>query len=502
MTAQELKNSILQLAVQGKLVPQCKDDEPASELLIRISKERLLRIKNGALVIDKKHTAEPITDDDIPYDIPDSWEWVRFADLVTFYSGKTPQRQNPAYWNNCQYPWISIADMQDGSITSSTKESISEQALKECFAGKLSPAGTMIMSFKLTIGKISILGFNAVHNEAIISIFPTVERNDEEIIKSYLFKILPLIAVTGDSKNAVKGKTLNATSISNLMIPLPPLAEQKRIVEKIEELMPLIEEYDKAEEQLDKLNAEFPDKLRKSILQQAVQGKLTERDPADEPASELLKRIKAEKEALIKAGKIKKEKPLPAITDDEKPFDIPDTWEWVRFKDIFLFENGDRSEKYPKDQDLVENGIPFWGAADMNDGVLRYSNSLRFISNEKFLKLRSGKLLDDDFVCLLRGDVGKCAKFIAQNGYSTGFINAQMIILRLIDLSISSFIELILKSEIFKRQIKEKKTGTAVAQVAAKDLQTFVIPLPPLAEQKRIVKRVEELLALCDELKY
>lgn len=154
------------------------------------------------------------------------------------------------FWNNGYYPWISIADIQADTITSSAKELISKEALKECFAGKVSPAGTMIMSFKLTIGKISILGFNAVHNEAIISIFPTVERNDEAIIKSYLFKILPLIAVKGDFKNAVKGKTLNATAISNLMIPLPPLAEQERIVARIEELMPLVEEYGKAEEQL------------------------------------------------------------------------------------------------------------------------------------------------------------------------------------------------------------------------------------------------------------
>ena len=124
---------------------------------------------------------------------------------------------------------------------------------------------------------------------------------------------------------------INQTILKNTPIPLPPLAEQERIVAKIEELMPLVEEYGKAEEQLTKLNAEFPDKLRKSILQQAVQGKLTERDPADEPASELIKRIKTEKEALIKSGKIKKEKPLPEITEGEKPFDIPDTWEWVRY---------------------------------------------------------------------------------------------------------------------------------------------------------------------------
>lgn len=488
MTAQDLKNSILQLAVQGKLVPQCKDDEPASELLkhIRAEKQKL-GIKEKSL--------PAISEDEIPFDIPESWEWVRLNDISSITSGGTPARTNSSFWNG-NIPWVKIGDIRNKYI-STTEEKISEQGLNSSSA-KIFPKGTILYTIFATIGTVGILNIDAATNQAVagVTFFGEYSRD-------YMYYVLiGLKDILVSKGKGMAQMNINLTILKNTPIPIPPLAEQKRIVEKIEELMPLIEEYGKAEEQLSKLNAEFPDKLRKSILQQAVQGKLTERDPADEPASELLKRIKVEKEALIKAGKIKKEKPLPAITDDEKPFDIPDTWEWVRFKDIFLFENGDRSEKYPKDQDLVENGIPFWGAADMNDGVLRYSNSLRFISNEKFLKLRSGKLLDDDFVCLLRGDVGKCAKFIAQNGYSTGFINAQMIILRLIDLSISSFIELILKSEIFKRQIKEKKTGTAVAQVAAKDLQTFVIPLPPLAEQKRIVKRVEELLALCDELKY
>ena len=498
MTAQELKNSILQLAVQGKLVPQCKDDEPASELLIRISKERSLRIKNGALVIDKKHTAEPITEEDIPYDIPDSWEWVRFADLVTFYSGKTPQRQNPAYWNNCQYPWISIADMQDGSIISSTKESISEQALKECFAGKLSPAGTMIMSFKLTIGKISILGFNAVHNEAIISIFPTVERNDEEIIKSYLFKILPSIAVTGDSKNAVKGKTLNATSISNLMIPLPPLAEQKRIVEKIEELMPLIEEYGKAEEQLSKLNAEFPDKLRKSILQQAVQGKLTERDPADEPASELLKRINSEKEALIKAGKIKKEKPLPSFSNDEMPFDIPETWEWVQLGMVVSIRGGKRM---PKGRELITSPTEhiYVRVTDMQNGTI-LADDLHYVPNDVYPKIKDYIIKKDDVYLVIVGStIGKTG--LVPNMFDG--MNLTENAVRLIPILIEKkYLFTMLSTEFVLSQMMSRVKHEGQPKLAIERLRTTIIPLPPLSEQKRIVKRVEELLALCDELKY
>ena len=493
MTAQELKNSILQLAVQGKLVPQCKDDEPASELTRQIIERRNQ--------IEKNHikTLSSISEEEISFEIPESWILLRLGDFCQIYNGNSINAnvKQETYSRKCDgYSFIATKDLGFDHVIN-YDNGIYIPKTEPDFRIAVSGSILLCMEGGSAGKKIGILTRDVCFGNKLCCFTPYII--DSQYLYYYLQSPMFFSDFFGSMTGLIGG--VGSAKLKNFLCPIPPLAEQQRIVEKIEELMPLIEEYGKAEEQLSKLNAEFPNKLRKSILQQAVQGKLTERDPADEPASELLKRIKAEKEALIKSGKIKKEKPLPPISDDEKPFDIPDTWEWVIFKDIFLFENGDRSEKYPKDQDLVENGIPFWGAADMIDGVLRYSDSLRFISNEKFLELRSGKLLDGDFVCLLRGDVGKCAKFIASNGFSTGFINAQMIILRPVDSSISSFIELILKSEIFKKQIKEKKTGTAVAQMSAKDLQTFVIPLPPLAEQKRIVKRIEELLALCDELK-
>lgn len=224
--------------------------------------------------------------------------------------------------------------MQTDSTTLITKEHISETAFEECFSKTFSPVGTMIMSFKLTLGKVSILGIDAVQNEAIISIYPTAPADDSRILQKWLFKILPLVATTGNSKNAIKGKTLNATSISNLMIPVPPLAEQERIVAKIEELLSLIAEYDEAEQALSTLNAEFSDKLRKAILQQAVQGKLTERDSSDESATELLKELAQKKPDLLPMVRSKKEKPLSPIEDDEIPFDIPDNWQWVRFSKL------------------------------------------------------------------------------------------------------------------------------------------------------------------------
>lgn len=496
MTAQDLKNSILQLAVQGKLVPHDPSDEPVSELLKRIKSFREAAIKNGTLSVDKKHTADPITEDDIPYDLPSSWMWVRFADIVTFNSGKTPARQDTASWSSGVCPWISIADMVADGVTFDTKEKVSAKAISESFSGKISPVGTMIMSFKLTIGKMSILGIDAVHNEAIISIFPTVEQKDEDAIKAYLFKVLPLIAITGNFKNAVKGKTLNATSISNLMIPLPPLAEQVRIVEKIEALLPLLNEYNEVEKHLSTLNAEFPDKLRKSILQQAVQGKLTERDPSDEPASELLKRIRAEKSKLITEGKIKKEKPLPPVADDEFLFDVPDSWEWIKLGDIATVLGGKR---IPAGRTLTtENtGHKYIRVSDMkNESVV--TENLLFVPEDVYPSISRYVICKEDVYITVAGTIGRVGKIPAELDGANLTENADRLVFKLID---QDWMIQCLASPLIQQQIEDATKKVGQPKLAIKRIQELLIPLPPLAEQKRIVARVEELLAVCNGLK-
>ncbi|MCM1506102.1 MAG: restriction endonuclease subunit S [Ruminococcus flavefaciens] len=231
--AEQLKKSILQEAVQGKLVPQDPDDEPASVLLERIKAEKQKLIKQGKIKDNKK--SDVIKSEEIPFDIPNSWEWIRFSNLVHFSMGKTPPRKDTEYWENPIYSWVSIADMSSDNTIYSTKEMVNQYSDDKIFKNNISPVGTLIMSFKLTVGKVSILGIDAYHNEAIISIFPFID--DDKIVTSYLFKILPLIAQSGDTKTAIKGATLNSDSLSKLLIPLPPLAEQKRIVAKVDELM-------------------------------------------------------------------------------------------------------------------------------------------------------------------------------------------------------------------------------------------------------------------------
>ena len=247
---EKLKKSILQEAIQGKLVPQFVEEGTAQELLEQIKQEKQKLVKEGkqkksaltdSVIFkgdDNKYWEKIGTSiiditEDIPFDIPTSWMWCRFGDVVNFITGKTPERGNALYWSDGIYNWVSIADMIAGGVVSTTKERVSSVAAENCF-GKISRKGSLIMSFKLTVGRTSILGVDAYHNEAIISIYPYIDRND--IFRNYLLHVMPLIANMGDSKDVIKGKTLNSKSISNLLLPLPPLAEQQRIVTKIEEL--------------------------------------------------------------------------------------------------------------------------------------------------------------------------------------------------------------------------------------------------------------------------
>ena len=319
MTPQQLKASILKYAMQGKLVEQKPEDGTGEDLFCKMQQ-----------VSKPNKNVTPIEEEEIPFDIPSSWKWCKFGELVDCSMGKTPPRAEPVWWQN-DIHWVSISDMKDYGHISYTKEMVSQKALEEKFGG-ISTKGTLLMSFKLTVGRTSILDIDAVHNEAIISIYPYVDT--ENYFRDYLFYILPIVTQWGDSKNAIKGKTLNSKSIANLMIPLAPLNELQRIVAKIEELLPYVDCYAAAYEKLEQFNAKFPEDMKKSFLQYAIQGKLVEQRPEEGTGKELYRQIQAEKQRLIKEGKIKKEKPLPKITEDELPFDIPESWKWCRLSDV------------------------------------------------------------------------------------------------------------------------------------------------------------------------
>ena len=252
---ERLKKSILKEAVQGKLIKQNKEDEPASELVKRIKAEREKLIKAGKIKPNKNISSiyrkgnsfyekigkeEICIDEELPFEIPTTWEWTYFKDIVYYSMGKTPPRKEKEYWENTKFAWVSIADLVANGFIYKTKEKVNQYSVDKIFRNKISKAGTLLMSFKLTVGKVSILGIDAYHNEAIISIYPFI--NDKNIMRDYLFFILPLISQYGNTKSAIKGNTLNSDSLDLLYIPLPPIEEQKRIVEKLDKFMKLCEE--------------------------------------------------------------------------------------------------------------------------------------------------------------------------------------------------------------------------------------------------------------------
>ena len=486
MTAQDLKNSILQLAVQGKLVPQCKDDEPASELVRQIIKERNQNDNNHFI------GSSSVSEEEISFDIPESWILLRLGDFCQICNGNSINAtvKQKKYSRQCSgYSYIATKDLGfDHFIDYDNGIYIP----KEETGFKIAIAGSILLCMEGGSAgkKIGILTRDVCFGNKLCCFTPYVI--DCQYLYYYLQSPMFFSDFLGSMTGLIGG--VGSAKLKNLLCPIPPLAEQKRIVAKIEELMPLIEEYGKEEEQLSKLNAEFPDKLRKSILQQAVQGKLTERDPADESASVLLKRIKAEKEALIKAGKIKKEKPLPAITDDAKPFDIPDTWEWVRLSDVAEVSRGKSKHRPRNDKILYENGdIPLIQTGD----VARANNVILDCSayyNET--GLAQSRLWKKGTLCLtIAANIADVAilgidacfpdSVVGINGYA----------------SITSNKYFMYMLEAFQEILDRKATKSAQKNLSVDTILSVAYPLPPLAEQKRIVKRVEELLTLCDELK-
>ena len=491
MTPQELKNSILQLAIQGKLVEQLPDEGTGEELYRKIRAEKQALNKAGK--IKKEKPLPEISDDEKPFDIPESWAWVKFGDIVYYNMGKTPSRTESQWWGK-DIPWVSISDMIENGRVDSTKERITKSALSEVFGNKISEAGTLLMSFKLTVGRVSILDINAVHNEAIISIYPCYDIDNAT--QMYLFKILPFISQYGESKNAIKGKTLNSTSINNMFVPLPPLAEQKRIVAKIEELLPLVDRYAEAWNRLEALNKRFPDDLKKSLLQLAIQGKLVPQRPDEGTGEELYCKIQSEKQVLIKAGKIKKEKTLPEISDDEKPFDIPESWRWVKVGNVASVFGGKR---IPAGRKLTDKntGHIYIRVSDMKDGTVSLENLL-YVPEDIYPTISKYIINKEDIYITVAGTIGAVGTVPEILDGVNLTENADKLVFNNID---QGWFVKCLQSPLVQNQIAEATTKVGQPKLAIMRIQELLIPLPPLAEQKRIVAKLEEILPLCERLK-
>lgn len=480
MTAQDLKNSILQLAVQGKLVPQDPNDEPASELLQRVYEEKAAALKAGVIKKDKKIV--PLAEEDIPYDIPSTWCWMRLGELCQLLDGEK--------YSGVKYPYLEAKYLR-GKISATFLD-----------GGKFVKKGTRLI---LVDGENSGEVFFATEDGYMGSTFKVLYMPNS-VYEPYILSFLLLKKqLFRNSKTGAAIPHLNKELFFTLPVPIPPYAEQERIVAKIEEFLPLVESYGEAEERLKELNAEFPDKPRKSILQQAVQGKLTERDPADEPASELLKRIRVEKTKLIAEGKIKKEKPLPPITDEEKPFDIPDTWEWVRLGDLVRYQGG---YAYKSDTYVGCSNNQVIRLGNVKNNKLLLDAAPVFVPDHIACETEEYRITPNTILFTMTGTKGKrdyfytCCTTENNMGNKKLYLNQRVGCLKSDSDICLEWLVIFLQSEFVLSQIFATATGNVnQANIGSNNTLNLVLPLPPLAEQKRIVARVEELLAVCDGLK-
>lgn len=466
MNAQDLKDSILQLAIQGKLVEQRKEEGTAKELIeeIRAEKERLIKEKK----IKKEKPLAEITEDEVPFEIPESWEWVRLRDLGITQTGNTPSKSNMEYFGD-YIPFISPADILNGVINYQN-QGLSEKG-KE--VGRVSEKYSILqVCIGGSIGKCAINTMDVTYNQQINAITPILSNH------LYIYYLMDSKFFLQSMKTMATGTAtpiINKSSWESLITPFPPLEEQKRIVAKIEELMPYIEKYGVAHSKLEVFNKKFPEDMQKSILQYAIQGKLVEQREEEGTAEELYKQIQKEKEKLIKEKKIKKEKPLAEITKDEVPFEIPESWMWVRIGEIFSLQAGKNiTSSDIFDNQSEENKYPCYGGNGLRGYVKTFNRNGKYV-----LIGRQGALC---------GNIN----YAEEKFYAT----EHAVVVDNFDLTDVMWCGYFLTA----LNINQYATATAQPGLAVSNIVKILIPLPPLAEQKRIVAKIEEMLAYCTQL--
>ena len=488
MTPQELKNSILQQAIQGKLVEQRPEEGTAEELFERIQKEKQRLIAEGK--IKKEKPLPEITEEEKPFEIPESWKWVRLGNILHKFTDGT--HSTPRYTLS-GIPFLSVKDMSSGKLSFSNCKYISEQEHQELYLRCNPQYGDLLLTKVGTTG-IPVI----VDTDKQFSLFVSVallKFNQSLIYNKFLqFNInSPLVQIQAvENTKGVGNKNWVMRDIANTILPLPPLAEQKRIVAKIEELLPYIDRYEEAWRKLEAFNSRFPDDMKKSLLQYAIQGKLVEQRPEEGTAEELFERIQEEKQRLIAEGKIKKEKPLPEITEEEKPFEIPESWKWVRLGNI-LHKFTDGTHSTPR---YTLSGIPFLSVKDMSSGKLSFSNC-KYISEQEHqeLYLRCNPQYGD----LLLTKVGTTGIPVIVDTDKQFSLFVSVALLKFNQsLIYNKFLQFNINSPLVQIQAVENTKGVGNKNWVMRDIANTILPLPPLAEQKRIVAKIEELLPYID----
>ena len=528
MTGQQLKNSILQMAVQGKLVPQDPNDEPASVLLERIRAEKEQLIKEGKikkernpsiifrgadnLPYEKVGKNEPVCiADEVPFEIPDSWEWVRLGTILHKLSDGTHSR--PHYVAS-GIPFISVKDISGGKLDFSDCKYITEEEHCELYSRCNPEYGDILLT---KVGTTGIPVIVDTTNE--FSLFVSVallKFNQEMLSNEYLACLInsPLVQKQAEKNTrGVGNKNWVMRDIANTLIVIPPLLEQQRIVSKLQKILPFVDNYAHAYSKAKKLNNGFPNLLKKSILQEAVQGKLVPQDPNDEPASILLERIRAEKERLIKAGKIKRDKHESVIfrrdnshyekcgsndvcIDDEIPFDIPNSWCWTRLDNIITVRGGKR---LPKGEKLLESPTDhvYIRVTDMKNNSVDL-NDLHYIDDKVYREISNYIITKDDiYIVIVGSTIGKVGIVPNELDGMNLTENAARLTPYLVD---KEYLLLALQTEYLQRQFLDKTNQVGQPKLALIRLKTSLIPMPPLEEQKRIAQMYKHLLLPVSDL--
>ena len=493
MNAQHLKNAILQEAIEGRLVPQDPNDEPASALLARIRKEKERLVKQGKLK-KKDLEVKPISEDEIPFEIPESWEWVRLGDIGLFERGNGIKRDE-TYESG--FPCVRYGEMYTKYKYAPTFEKTVSFTSKSVFEKcRKAHKGDLFMALTGENKQDISLAAQYVGDEEIavggdlchFTILEAYGLYFVYLINSTYFSTKKEILATGDIIVHI-----STDKLASIPIPLPPLAEQHRIVTKIEELLSKVEEYGKAQDALNNLNAELPDRLKKSILQEAIEGRLVPQDPNDEPASVLLAQIRKEKEQLVKEGKLKKKDLIETpISDDEIPFEIPDSWEWCRIKQLFETTSGGTPEKgHPE---YYGGEIPWVKVGDL---IKKNIDKTEECISEEGLNHSSAKLFPKGTILVAM----YCNDAIGKSSIIESPMTTNQAICGLFPNPSVSTDYIYYAIQANRTELQEKAAGGAQKNINQKIVNDMLIPLPPLVEQHRIVEKLEQLLGEIDKLK-
>lgn len=490
MTPEQLKASILQYAIQGKLVEQRPEEGTGEELYqqIQAEKQRLIKEKK----IKKEKTLAEITEGEIPFDIPDSWKWVKLGDCTGY--AQTKEKVSPKDITGDMWS-LDLEDIQKDTGAILVKTKASERKISGDKV-KFHKGQVLYSKLRPYLKKILVAPDDGICTPELVP-FDTYLIDANYI--AYVLRSPHIDFVINSVTYGVKMPRVGTDTMTNLLIPLPPLAEQKRIVAKIEELLPYVDRYAAAYEKLEQFNAKFPEDMKKSILQYAIQGKLVEQRPEEGTGEELYRQIQAEKHRLIKEGKIKKEKPLAEIAGNEIPFDIPESWKWVRLLDVVEEkpENG-FSPKGVDYQTAVKNlTLTATTSGYFKEDAFKYvdiqlePDSKYWLKKDDLLIQRSNSRELVGTSCIYTGD-------------DDAFIYPDLMMkLRVMNGVDVKYVDYVLKSPLTRNYFSKNASGTSesMPKINQGIVSATLIPLPPLAEQKRIVAKLEEILPLCERLK-